>query len=157
MASISIDLLQSQPGNITRLLLRDLPASQRRESAELTFCSRGASAFVRDQSAARTAEIYQSRCSGPDERKSRRGAAQTYELGSKTLLDVIAEQRRFIETHTGYIEALINTYQARIEIERATASPNLCRKRMKHLTRIMKTVKPEYQTPLRRKSRALKR
>ena len=53
---------------------------------------------------------------------------QFYELGSKTLLDVIAEQRRFIETQTGYIDALVNTYQARVEIERSAASPSLIKR-----------------------------
>jgi cobalt-zinc-cadmium efflux system outer membrane protein len=50
---------------------------------------------------------------------------QTYELGSKTLLDFIAEQRRFIEVETGFIDSLLDTYLARVEIERATASSKL--------------------------------
>jgi cobalt-zinc-cadmium efflux system outer membrane protein len=50
---------------------------------------------------------------------------QTYELGSKTLLDFIAEQRRFIEVETSFIDSLLETYLARVDIERATASPNL--------------------------------
>lgn len=53
---------------------------------------------------------------------------QTYELGSKTLLDFIAEQRRFIEVETSFIDSLLETYIARVDIERATASPNLIRK-----------------------------
>jgi cobalt-zinc-cadmium efflux system outer membrane protein len=50
---------------------------------------------------------------------------QTYELGSKTLLDYIAEQRRFIEVESEFIDAVLDTYQARVEIERATNSPKL--------------------------------
>ena len=50
---------------------------------------------------------------------------QTYELGSKTLLDYIAEQRRFIELENGYIDALLETYQARVEIQRAASEPKL--------------------------------
>jgi cobalt-zinc-cadmium efflux system outer membrane protein len=53
---------------------------------------------------------------------------QTYELGSKTLLDFIAEQRRFIEVETSFIDSLLETYIARVDIERATASPNLMTK-----------------------------
>ena len=53
---------------------------------------------------------------------------QTYELGSKTLLDYIAEQRRFIEVETGFIDSLVETYQARVDIERATAAHGLIKK-----------------------------
>jgi outer membrane protein TolC len=48
---------------------------------------------------------------------------QTYELGSKTLIDYLGEQRRSIDLQNEYIDALLNTYKARVEIERAVASP----------------------------------
>lgn len=48
---------------------------------------------------------------------------QTYELGSKTLIDYLGEERRFIDLQTGYIDALLDTYKARVEVERAIASP----------------------------------
>jgi cobalt-zinc-cadmium efflux system outer membrane protein len=47
---------------------------------------------------------------------------QTYELGSKTLIDYLGEQRRFIDLQNGYIDALLDTYKSRVEVERATAS-----------------------------------
>ncbi len=50
---------------------------------------------------------------------------QTYELGSKTLLDFIGEQRRFIELENDFIDAQLAVYNARVEIARATASPEL--------------------------------
>ena len=53
---------------------------------------------------------------------------QTYELGSKTLLDLIAEQRRYIEVESSFIDSLLETYLARVDIERATASLNLISK-----------------------------
>lgn len=102
-------------------------ATQRREFAELTVRREVASAFARYQSAARAAEIYRVGVQG-QANANLEVVRQTYELGSKTLLDVIAEQRRFIEVQTGYIEALVNTYQARVEIERAAASPNLIKR-----------------------------
>ena len=102
-------------------------ATQRREFAELTVQREVASALARYQSAARAAEIFRVGVQG-QANANLDVVRQTYELGSKTLLDVIAEQRRFIETQTGYIEALVNTYQARVEIERATASPNLIKR-----------------------------
>jgi outer membrane protein TolC len=50
---------------------------------------------------------------------------QTYELGSKTLLDFIGEQRRFIELENDFIDTQLAVYNARVEIARATASPEL--------------------------------
>jgi hypothetical protein len=43
-------------------------------------------------------------------------------------LDFIAEQRRFIEVETSFIDSLLETYLARVDIERATGSPNLISK-----------------------------
>ncbi len=102
-------------------------ATQRREFAELTVQREVASAFALHQSAARAAEIYRVGVQG-QANANLEVVRQTYELGSKSLLDVIAEQRRFIEVQTGYIDALVDTYQARVEIERATASPNLVKR-----------------------------
>ena len=47
---------------------------------------------------------------------------QTYTLGRATLLDVIAEQRRYIDIETGYTEALKQTYNAVVDIERAVGT-----------------------------------
>ena len=47
---------------------------------------------------------------------------QSYELGRGTLLDVIAEQRRYIEIEMGYTEALKQVYDAAVEIERAVGA-----------------------------------
>lgn len=114
-------------GAIAAAVAEKSAATQRREFAELTVQREVASAFARYQSSARAAEIYRVGVQG-QANQNLDVVRQTYELGSKTLLDVIAEQRRFIETQTGYIEALVNTYQARVEIERATASPNLIKR-----------------------------
>jgi outer membrane protein TolC len=53
---------------------------------------------------------------------------QTYELGSRSLLDYIAEQRRFIELENDFIDAQLAVYNARVDILRATASPELMKK-----------------------------
>lgn len=53
---------------------------------------------------------------------------QTYELGSRTLLDHIAEQRRFIDIENGYIDALLEVYLARTEILRAANAAELINK-----------------------------
>ncbi len=125
--TLDLPVRNRNQGAIAAAVAEKSAATQRREFAELTVQREVASAFARYQSAARAAEIYRVGVQG-QANANLDVVRQTYELGSRTLLDVIAEQRRFIETQTGYIEALVKTYQARVEIERATASPNLIKK-----------------------------
>ena len=125
--TLDLPVRNRNQGAIAAAVAEKAAATQRREFAELTVQREVASALARYQSAARAAEIYRVGVQG-QANANLDVVRQTYELGSKTLLDVIAEQRRFIETQTGYIEALVNTYQARVEIERATASPNLIKR-----------------------------
>lgn len=99
-------------------------AKRRREFLELTVRREVASAYARYEAAARATEIY---------RVGVRGQAgqnlsvirQTYDLGSKTLLDYIAEQRRYIELEDDYVNSILETYLSRVEIERISASPEL--------------------------------
>jgi cobalt-zinc-cadmium efflux system outer membrane protein len=97
-------------------------ARRRREYAELTVRREVAAAYARYERAARAMEIYRV---GVREQASANLAVvkQTYELGAKTLLEYIAEQRRYIELENDYIDALRETYQARVEIARAAAAP----------------------------------
>ncbi len=125
--TLDLPVRNRNQGLIAAAVAEETAARQRREFGELTVRREVASAFARYRSAARAAEIYRVGVQG-QANANLDVVRQTYELGSKTLLDVIAEQRRFIETQTGYIEALVNTYQARVDIERATASPNLIKK-----------------------------
>ena len=50
---------------------------------------------------------------------------QTYELGSKTLLDYIAEHHRYIEIENGFVDAQLEAYLAMVEILKVTNDPNL--------------------------------
>src|SRR5258706_143012 len=47
---------------------------------------------------------------------------QTYSYGRTTLLDVIAEQRRYIDIETGYTNILLGAYAARIALEQAVGT-----------------------------------
>jgi outer membrane protein TolC len=47
---------------------------------------------------------------------------QTYQLGRASLLDVIAEQRRYIEIENGYTDILKQVYDAGVEIRRAVGT-----------------------------------
>ena len=129
MVGVTLDLpvRNRNQGAIAAAVSERAAATQRREFAELTVQREVASAFALYQSSARAAEIYRVGVQG--QANANLGVVrQTYELGSKSLLDVIAEQRRFIDVQTGYIDALVDTYQARVENERAAASPNLVKR-----------------------------
>lgn len=47
---------------------------------------------------------------------------QTYGYGRVPLLDVIAEQRRFIDIETGYTDVLFDAYASRVALERAVGT-----------------------------------
>ena len=125
-AGITLDLpvRNKNQGAIAAAIAENDAAKRRREFAELTVRNEVATAFARYQRAARASEIY--RVGVREQASSNLDVIrQTYELGSKTLLDYIAEQRRFIDLETGYIDALLETYLARIEIQRAASEPRL--------------------------------
>jgi cobalt-zinc-cadmium efflux system outer membrane protein len=99
-------------------------AKRRREFLELTARREVASAYASYEAAARASEIY---------RVGVRGQAgqnlavirKTYDLGSKTLLDYIAEQRRYIELENDYVDSLLETYRARVRVALTSAAPEL--------------------------------
>ena len=104
--------------------LRSDFTTKRREFLELTARREVASAYASYEAAARASEIY---------RVGVRGQAgqnlsvirKTYELGSKTLLEYIAEQRRYIELENDYVDSLLETYRARVRVALASAAPEL--------------------------------
>ena len=121
---LDIPVRNKNQGVIAAAIAENDAAKRRREFAELTVRNEVATAFARYQRAARASEIY--RVGVREQASSNLDVIrQTYELGSKTLLDYIAEQRRFIDLETGYIDALLETYLARIEIQRAASEPRL--------------------------------
>jgi cobalt-zinc-cadmium efflux system outer membrane protein len=125
--TLDLPVRNRNQGAVAAAISEKAAATERREFAELTVQREVASAFARYQRAARAAEIYRVGVQGQAS-ANLEVVRQTYELGSKSLLDVIAEQRRFIEVQTGYIDAMVDTYQARVEIESATAFPNLIKR-----------------------------
>jgi len=109
----------------TEAALAELDAARkRREFMELTARREVAAGYASYEASARASEIY---------RVGVRGQAgqnlvvirKTYELGSKTLLDYIAEQRRYIELENDYIDSLLETYKARVRVAFASAAPEL--------------------------------
>jgi len=102
-------------------------AGQRREFTELTIRREVAAAYARFERAARAGEIFRRGVRGQADRNLA-VLRRAYELGAKTLLDYIAEERRFVEVETSFIDTLLEAYQSAVEIERSTASPELIKR-----------------------------
>ena len=120
--SLDLPVRNKNQGSIEAAVADAEGAKRRREFLELTVRREVASAYALYNSTARAAEIF--RVGVKDQANANLDVVrQTYELGSKTLIDYLGEQRRFIELQNGYIDALLDTYKARVEIERAIGSP----------------------------------
>lgn len=99
-------------------------ARRRIEFGELTVRRDVSSAFARYNRAARSLSIFQNGVR--DQANANLHVIwQTYELGSRSLLDYIAEQRRFLDIENALVDAELETYMANIEIMRATSAPEL--------------------------------
>ena len=127
--SLDLPVRNKNQGSIEAAVAEAEGAKRRREFLELTVRREVASAYALYNSTARAAEIF--RVGVKDQANANLDVVrQTYELGSKTLIDYLGEQRRFIELQNGYIDALLDTYKARVEIERAVASPTPSRQQV---------------------------
>jgi cobalt-zinc-cadmium efflux system outer membrane protein len=119
--NIYLPVRNRNQGSIEAAVAEKEAATRRREFTELTVRREVAASFARYEQSMRAAEIY--RVGVRDQANANLDVVrQTYELGSKTLLDFIAEQRRFIELETSFIDSLLDTYLAQVDIERATSS-----------------------------------
>jgi outer membrane protein TolC len=115
---VNLPVRNRNQGMIEAAVAEESAARNRRQFGELTIRREVTAAYTRYQSAARAMEIYRV---GVREQASANLSVvrQTYEFGSKPLFDYIAEQRRFIETESGFIDAQLETYLARVEILRS--------------------------------------
>jgi cobalt-zinc-cadmium efflux system outer membrane protein len=118
---VALPTRNKNQGNIEAAVAALDAARIRREFAEKVARNEIASAYVRFDRARQAVNIYSE--------KVLKNAArnvdvirQTYEFGQKTVLDYIAEQRRYVEIETGFTDLLKEYFDARVEIERVTAS-----------------------------------
>lgn len=125
--TLDLPVRNKNQGAIEAAVAQSEAAKRRREFAELTVRREVTAAYARYERAARAMEIFKNGVQGQAS-ANLNVVRQTYELGAKTLLDYISEQRRYIEVETSYIDALLDTYQARVEIERAAAAVELIKR-----------------------------
>jgi len=125
--SITLPVRNKNQGAVEAAAAELAAATSRRAFAELTVRREVAVAYAQYDRATKAEEIF--RVGAREPAKTNLDVVrQTYELGSKSLLDYIAEQRRFIELENDFIDAQLAVYNARVEIQRATASPELIKR-----------------------------
>ena len=119
--SITLPVRNQNQGNIAAALASTTAAQRRLAFVTLTIRQEVTAAFTQYDAAQRALEIY---TQGVQEvaRQNLEVVRQTYTLGRATLLDVIAEQRRYIDVETGYTDALKQVYDAAVDIERAVGT-----------------------------------
>jgi len=119
--TITLPVRNRNQGNVAAARAEARAADRRVEFMELMVREEIEAAFAQHEAAMRSRSIY--------ERGVRDVAARnldvvraSHALGRLSLLDVIAEQRRYIDIENGYTETLRQVYDAAVEIDRAVGS-----------------------------------
>ena len=116
--SISLPVRNRNEGSIQTAVAQMEEARRRREYMELIVTREVLAAFLVEAKAKESLDIYSH---GVRDQASQNldVIRKTYQLGRTQLLDVIAEQRRFIDVETGYTEAMNRSYQASVRVRTA--------------------------------------
>ncbi len=119
---LTLPLRNKNQGLIEAAAAAEDAARKRREFAELVVHNELAAAYTRLDRAQAALAVYHDRVRDSAMRNVD-VLRQAYTLGQKTVLDYIAEQRRFIEVETGYTDLLKERLDALVEIERVAGLP----------------------------------
>jgi outer membrane protein, heavy metal efflux system len=119
--TITLPVRNQNQGNVAAARAEARAADRRVELAALTIRQEVGAAFTQYEAAQRSLEIYARGVR--DVARQNLDVRQSYELGRGSLLDLIAEQRRYIEIEMGYTDVLKQVYTAAVEIERAVGTP----------------------------------
>jgi cobalt-zinc-cadmium efflux system outer membrane protein len=122
--AITLPVRNRNQGNIATATAEAQGAERKREAVELTIRQEVAAAFTQLEAARRSLEVY-TRGVRDVAQRNLEVVRQTYELGRTPFLDVIAEQRRYIDIELGYTDSLKLVYDASVEIERAVGAAAL--------------------------------
>jgi cobalt-zinc-cadmium efflux system outer membrane protein len=118
--SIMLPVRNQNQGNVAAARAETTAAERRQEFMELMARQEVDATFAQHAAARNSQGLYE-RGVRDVARRNLDVVRQAYRLGRGTLLDVIAEQRRYIEIENGYTDVLKQVYDAAVEIERAVA------------------------------------
>jgi len=117
--SITLPVRNKNQGAIETAVAQMEEAKRRREYAELIVAREVSAALLAREKALEGLRIFREGVRG-QATQNLEVVRRTYELGRTQLLDVIAEQRRFIDIEMGYTEALNRYYQATVRLKTVT-------------------------------------
>jgi cobalt-zinc-cadmium efflux system outer membrane protein len=117
--SISLPVRNKNQGAIETAVAQMDEAKRRREYSELIATREVSAAVLARDKAQEGLRIFRDGVRGQAS-QNLEVVRKTYELGRTQLLDVIAEQRRFIDIEMGYTEALNRYYQAAVRVHTVT-------------------------------------
>jgi cobalt-zinc-cadmium efflux system outer membrane protein len=117
--SINLPVRNRNQGAIETAVAQLDEAKRRREYQELIVTREVAAALLAREKAQEVLRIFREGVRGQAS-QNLEVVRKTYELGRTQLLDVIAEQRRFIDIEMGYTEALSRNYQAAVRVRAVT-------------------------------------
>lgn len=124
---IDLPIRNRNQGAVEAAVLEQDAARRRKEFGELTIRREVATAFARYNRAARSLSIFQNGVRDQAD-TNLKVIWKTYELGARSLLEYITEQRRFLDIENELIDAEFETYSANVEVLRAINSPELKKK-----------------------------
>lgn len=119
--SIVLPVRNRNQGNVAAARAETTMAERRREFMELIARQEIEAAFAQHEAARRSLDLYE-RGVRDVARRNLGVVRESYGLGRGSLLEVIAEQRRYIEIENGYTDVLKQVYDAAVEIERTVAA-----------------------------------
>jgi outer membrane protein, heavy metal efflux system len=122
--TVTLPVRNRNQGHVAAAFAEAQAAVRREESAVLSVRQEVRAAFTQYEAAMRALELY---AHGVRDlaRQNLEVIRKANQLGRTSLLEVIAEQRRYIDIEMGYTDALRHAYNAVVATERAvgTASP----------------------------------
>jgi cobalt-zinc-cadmium efflux system outer membrane protein len=117
-AMVTLPLLNRNQGAVAAAEAARTGAAAQVEAARLSVKSEIAAARARDQNGRRALEAYSADAVALA-RQNLNVVRQTYELGRGTLLDVLNEQRRYLDVERAYTDVLREAYEARQTLKAA--------------------------------------
>jgi outer membrane protein, heavy metal efflux system len=119
--TVTLPVRNRNQGNVAAAFAETLAAERREELAALSVRQEVQAAFVQYEAAVRALEMY---THGVRDlaRQNLVVIRKANQLGRTSLLEVIAEQRRYIDIEMGYTQALQHAYNAVVEMERAVGA-----------------------------------
>jgi cobalt-zinc-cadmium efflux system outer membrane protein len=119
--TVMLPVRNRNQGNIAAASAETRAAERRQQLVDLTARQEVVAAFAQVEGARRAQELY-ARGVRDVARRNLDVVRQTYALGRGSLLDVVAEQRRYIEIENGYTDVLKQLYDAMVDLERAVGA-----------------------------------